>query len=165
MIVQRGYRAIALDPPGQGQATAGYEEPAQGGRVSLRDMGSYMKNVIKLIGVDKIILVAADRGSAQALALLKEFPEYVKAVCLLTPIIQQDRDPLVIKQYSEWMSKRNHQIISMSPQKDQDSKDSERVLNYLNNVKYEYVKYIGKLWFFEHHEDFEDLFFDWLAKL
>ena len=89
----------------------------------------------------------------------------VKAVCLLTPIIQQDRDPLIIKQYSEWMSKRNHQVISMSPQKDQDSKDSERVLNYLSNVKYEYVKYIGKLWFFEHHEDFEDLFFDWLAKL
>jgi hypothetical protein len=164
-IVQNGYRAIALDPPGQGQATLGYEEPAQGGRVSLRDMGSYMKNVIKLVGVDKIILVVADRGSAQALSLLKEFPEYVKAVCFLTPIVQQDRDPLIIKQYSEWMTKRNHMIISMSPQKDQDSKDSERVLNFFKNVKYEYVKYIGKLWFFEHHDDFEDLFFDWIADL
>lgn len=41
-IVASGYRAIALDPPGLGQGTIGYEEPTA--RVMLKDMGIYVSN-------------------------------------------------------------------------------------------------------------------------
>ena len=59
-IFKTGYRAIALDPPGQGISTVGYVEPSF--RVSQRDMGSYLKNVVKLLGVDKLVMRCCESG-------------------------------------------------------------------------------------------------------
>jgi len=85
-IISTGYRAIALDPPGMGTTTYGYEEPSPAlPRVMLKDIGSYLKSTIEDIGVKKIVLVVADRMTSFGLALMKEYPEYLSGVCFITP--------------------------------------------------------------------------------
>ena len=61
-----------------------------------------MRNVINLLGPRKVVLVVADRMVSFGLALLKEYPHMVTGVCFVTPQIQQDRDPLVIRKYAEF---------------------------------------------------------------
>lgn len=165
-IISTGYRAIALDPPGMGTTTYGYEEPTpQLPRVMLKDIGSYLKTTIEEVGVKKAVLVVADRMTSFGLALMKEYPEYLSGVCFITPQIQQDRDPLIVKIYANWLSKLNIPVLALSPKQDKDAQDAERVLDNLRKIDYDYVKWVGKLWVFEHPESFTDVFIDWLNGL
>ena len=165
-LITTGYRTIALDPPGMGTTTYGYQDPTPSlPRVMLKDIANYLKTTIEDIGVKKIVLVVADRMTSYALALMKEYPEYLSGVCFLTPQIQQDRDPLIVKIYANWLQKLNVPALAISPKTDKDAQDAERVLNNLKHINYDYVKWVGKLWVFEHPESFSDVFTDWVNGL